>query len=289
MVSRHSAFYSPLIAALAPRFLGEEGLDATYAVSPPGSTVFAEIASGRVDVAQSAVSGSWSFLEKGQTPPVVHFAQINRRDGFLIASRRPQSDFTWDKLTSGPFMFVHGGQPQAMLAYAMKRKGVDLQSVPALDRGGTESMLTAFRDGEGEYFHEQAPAPQQLALEGHAHIVASVGDVIGEVAFSSLCASRQWVETDTARRFTRAYRRAREWVNQAPPGEVAHAERDYFVRYDERAVAQAIEYYQRLHCWDGDIAVPRHAYEVALDVFEQAHLITTRHAYGEVVTAPPEG
>jgi NitT/TauT family transport system substrate-binding protein len=288
MVSRHSAFYSPLIATLARGFLAQEGFQATYALSPPGTTVFAEIANGRIDVAQSAVSGSWSFLEKGQKPPVAHFAQINRRDGFLISARRPEPDFTWDRLTTGSFMFVHGGQPQAMLAYAMKRKGVDLDSVRALNRGGTEGMLKAFRAEEGDFFHEQAPAPQQLEIEGHAHVVASVGEVIGEVAFSSLCASWNWVGTDDARRFTRAYRGAREWVNRAPPGEVARAERDYFENYDERAVATAIEYYQNLHCWDGDIVIPEHGYEVALHVFHDANLITKRHGYGDVVLPPPE-
>lgn len=287
MVSRHSAFYSPLIAALAGGFLADEGFDATYAVSPPDSTVFAEIAGGRIDVAQSAVSGSWGFLERGETPPVAHFAQINTRDGFLIASRRPQPDFSWDRLTSGTFMFVHGGQPQAMLAYAMHRQGVDLGAARALNRGGTESMLQAFRAGEGDYFHEQSPAPHQLELEGHAHIVASVGDAIGEVAFSSLCASREWLGTGEAKRFVRAYRKARDWVNTAMPADVARAEKDFFRDYDERALARAIEYYQRLHCWDGDIVIPEPAYQAALDVFQHSGLITRRHAYGDVVMPPP--
>lgn len=287
MVSRHSAFYSPLIAALARGFLADEGFDATYAVSPPDSTVFAEIAAGRIDVAQSAVSGSWGFLERGETPPVVHFAQINTRDGFLIASRQPQPGFTWDRLTSGPFMFVHGGQPQAMLAYAMHRQGVDLGAVAALNRGGTESMLQAFRAGEGDFFHEQSPAPHQLELEGHAHIVASVGEVIGEVAFSSLCASPEWTATDDAKRFMRAYRQAREWVNTAPPGDVAQAEKGFFSGYDERALARAIEFYQALGCWNGDTAIPESAYEVALDVFEHSRLVTRRHAYADVVVPPP--
>lgn len=148
-------------------------------------------------------------------------------------------------------------------------------------------MLSAFRAGDGDYFHEQDPAVHQLEIEGRAHIVASVGEVIGDVAFSSVCASWDWVKSDDARRFSRAFGLSREWVNGATPSEVARAEMNYFEGYDERAVTKAIEYYQDLHCWDGDIVIPEQAYEVALDVFQHCGLIKTRHAYGDVVVPPP--
>ncbi len=46
-------------------------------------------------VAQAAVSLSWNDLEKGRQPAVAQFAQINTRDGFFIAAREPDSDFSW--------------------------------------------------------------------------------------------------------------------------------------------------------------------------------------------------
>jgi len=56
MVFRHSTFYSPLIAAIAGGFLKKEGLAGTYSVLPAGASIIDEVASGRVDVAQPAVS-----------------------------------------------------------------------------------------------------------------------------------------------------------------------------------------------------------------------------------------
>ena len=135
MVYRHSAFYSPILSAIAGGFLAHEGFEATYSVMAPQRSVGEMIASGEVHVSQTAVSGSWAYLEKGESPPFVHFAQINQRDGFLIASRRPDADFRWEKLAAGRFMFVHGGQPQAMLAYALHKKGVDITALKGLDAG----------------------------------------------------------------------------------------------------------------------------------------------------------
>jgi NitT/TauT family transport system substrate-binding protein len=289
MASRHSAFYSPLLGAIAGGFLQTEGFTPVYTPLPPGKTVAQLLAAGEIDVAQSAVSSSWGALEQGQTPPTVHFAQINERDGFLIAARQPDPAFAWDKLLSGQFMFVHGGQPQAMLAYAMHKKGVSLAQVKAVNAGTTEGMMAAWRQGQGDYFHEQGPYPQQLEHEQVAHIVASVGGVIGPVAFSSLTATRAWLQRPEAARFMRAYRQAREWVNTAPAAEIARAEQSFFPAVDQHVLTQTIAYYQQLGCWNPAVTISRETYEVALDVFLHAQLITRRHPYEQVVVPPPEG
>jgi NitT/TauT family transport system substrate-binding protein len=287
MVYRHSAFYSPLIGGVAGGFFEAEGFTPTYTVMPAGKTVGEMIASGEIHVSQSAVSASWPYLEKGQEPPFQHFATINRRDGFVIASRTLDPDFRWDKLAARRFMFVHGGQPQAMLAYALHKKGVDFSRVNGIDAGAPDAAMAAFRSGQGDYFHEQAPYPQQLEVEGHAHIVASVGEAIGPVAFSSLAAAPAWLEKPEAVSFVRAFRTAREWVNTADPAEVAAAEQAFFPHVHRAALTRAILYYQKLGCWAGNIAIAPALYETALDVFAHSKLISRRHAYDRVVVNPP--
>jgi NitT/TauT family transport system substrate-binding protein len=288
MASRHSAFYSPLLGAIAGGFLQEEGFDPVYAPLPPGKTVAQLLAAGEIDVAQSAVSSSWGPLEQGQPPPTVHFAQINERDGFLIAARHPDPAFSWDKLLSGGFMFVHGGQPQAMLAYAMHKQGVDLAQARAVNAGATSNMMAAWRQGQGDYFHEQGPYPQQLEHEQVAHIVASVGEALGPVAFSSLTATREWLQKPEARQFMRAYRKTREWVNTAAAAEIARAEQGFFPDVDPSVLTQTIVYYQQLGCWSLPVTISHATYEVALDVFLHSQLITKRHPYEQVVVPPPE-
>ena len=287
MVYRHSAFYSPILSAIAGGFLAHEGFEPTYAVMPPNRSVGEMIASGEVHVSQTAVSGSWAYLEKGETPPFLHFAQINQRDGFLIASRKPGADFRWEKLAAGGFMFVHGGQPQAMLAYAMHKKGVNIPALKGLNAGNTVQMMAAFRAGQGDYFHEQAPYPQQLEHEGAAQVVASVGEAIGPVAFSSLAASPAWLAGPDPKRFMRAYRKSREWVNGASPDEVAAVEQSFFPDIHREALMAAIACYQRLGCWAGDIGIDRSHYETALDVFAHSRLISRRHPYDQVVVPLP--
>jgi len=287
MASRHSSFYSPLLATVSAGFLDQEGIDGCYLGVPAHGNVIRALVAREAHVTQSAVSASWPFLDQGVAPPVVHFAQINQRDGFAIAARGIEGEFSWGRLLDGALMFVHGGQPQAMLRYGLHRQGVDLKKVHAIDAGATAAMMAAFRRGEGEFFHEQGPFPQQLEHEGVARVVAAVGDAVGPVAFSSLAALPQWLQGEPARRFMRAYRRAREWVRSAPPAEVAEKLLALFPGVALPALARSIEFYQRVGCWAGEVTIEPAHYEAALDVFEHAGTLRRRYRYQDVVVAPP--
>jgi NitT/TauT family transport system substrate-binding protein len=287
MASRHSAFYSPLICTIAGGFLEKEGLTGEYHVVELGGSSGGAVAEGRMDVAQAAVSASWVPLDRGEKPPFAHFAQINRHDGFFIAAREPDPDFVWDRLLNGRFLHVHGGQPEAMLRYGAHRQGVDLADVGDIDSAGGDEMMAQWRNGEGDYFHEQGAFPQQLEHDGQGHIVASVGKAVGPVAFSSLVCRWDWTGTDDARRFTSAYRATREWVNTTDPTEVARTEASFFPGMAESAIASAVGFYQELGTWDGGIEVEPELYDAALDVFEHSGMVGSRHPYGEVVVPPP--
>ena len=216
MASRHSAFYSPLLSTIAAGFLREEGFESTYEVLAPGADAQELIRNGKIDIAQSAVSSSWARMEKNEANLAAHFAQINQRDGFFLTGRSPDQSFNWKKLEGASLLADHGAQPLAMLKYAVHLNDADWGRIKVIDAGGVEEIDAAFRNGLGDYVHQQGPAPQQLESEGIGYVVASVGEAMPPVAFSSLMASREFLETGAAKAFIRAYARARRRLNQAP-------------------------------------------------------------------------
>ena len=287
MVSRHSAFYSPLIACIAGDFLNSEGIEATYNIVKDGGNSAMEVGNGNMDVAQAAVSASWGPLEKGENLSFTHFAQINRFDGFFILGRENDKNFSWEKLSKSKFLYVHGGQPEAMLRYAAYKENFDLDSVDNIFSAGGDQMMKQWDNGEGEYFHEQGAFPQQLELEGKGFLLTSVGKSIGPVAFSSLVCRNDWLQTDESIAFSKAYSASRKWVNTANPQEVAYIEKDFFPEMNVESISNAIDFYQKLGTWSGEIAIEKDLYETALDVFEFSNLISKRHSYDEVVSQPP--
>jgi NitT/TauT family transport system substrate-binding protein len=136
--TRFSAFYSPLIVTMAGGFLKSEGFAPRHSIAPAGRSAIEGVAPGTVDVCQSAPSQGFGPLEKGQAPPALHFAQINEKDGFFLT-------------------------------------GLDYAAIKALNVP-SDRMDQAFRKGEGDYIHQQGPAPQQLEHDGVGHVVASVGE-----------------------------------------------------------------------------------------------------------------
>lgn len=287
MVSRHSAFYSPLIGTIAAGFLEEEGLQGTYAALPPGQRSRTLLASGEVEVMQSAVGSNFGPMEKGERNLPAHFAQINRRDGFFLAARAPEEPFAWSQLEGKTLLADHGGQPLLMLRYACKQQGVDWSKIDVVDAGAVGEMDAAYRDGRGDFVHQQGPAPQQLQHEGLAHVAASVGAAMPEVAFSSLAATREFLQTDKAKAFTRAYRKSREWVRTADVEEVAFAEAPFFPDVSQHALEHAIEAYRELGCWEGDIVIPEDLYNQAVEVFVSGGAVASAPRYDEVVAPPP--
>jgi len=286
-VTRHSAFYSPLLRTLAGGHLRTEGIEFTFDVASPERTVIDGIRNGTVQVAQSAVATHFAPLDRGEAVPYLHFAQINERDGFFLVGRKRDHTFRWTSLMGRSVVADHFFQPMAMLRYALHTKSVDESAVHFIDSGSPEMMERAFRDGSGDFVHLQGPAAQQLEADGAGFVLAAVGDAIGSVAFSSLCATPAWLSTDAARAFVRAYRRGRQDVIDLDAREIAESISGLLPDRPVAVLTHAIAAYQQLGCWSAGIEISEEAYKKALEVFIQCGMVRLRHDFRHVVASPP--
>jgi NitT/TauT family transport system substrate-binding protein len=282
-----SAFYSPLIATMSGGFLRDEGLDADWSVSPPGVSAIAALEDGSADVVQSALSQSFTPLSKGIRPDYAHFAQVNEMDGFFLTGREADLDFSWSKLEGASVVLFGGGQPLTMFKYACHKAGIDYDKIDAVHVGGAADMDKAFRDGQGQYVQQQGPFPQQLEADGAGHIVAQVGPKVGPCGFSSLVAMRDWLETDMAKAFARAYTKTRQYMNEESAAEIARAQKSYFPKIDEAVLTACIATYQGLGNWTPHIEITTGAYEATLDIYQFAGGLEQRFAYEDVCARPP--
>ena len=285
--TRYSAFYSPLLMVMAGGHLRAEGLESSYDVITAEKTVAGGIQDGSVQIGQSAVATHFAPYEHRETLPYVHFAQINERDGFFLVGREPAPEFSWRQLLGRRVLIDHFFQPLAMFRYALHRQQVDETGITIIDAGEPQIMERAFRDGRGDYVHLQGPAAQQLEQDGVGHVVAAVGDAVGPVAFSSLCAAPAWLASDAARAFVRAYRKARAQVIASSPQEIAAAEAGFFPEIDRAVLTRTIAAYKHLGCWTPAVEISRASYAAALDVFEFSGLIRRRAPYEVVIATPP--
>jgi NitT/TauT family transport system substrate-binding protein len=242
---------------------------------------------GSAHVVQSALSQGLTALDRGETPATVHFAQVNEMDGVFLTGREADADFTWDKLEGSEVVLFKAGQPLVMFKYACHKAGIDFAKIKPINPGGAADIDAAFRQGQGQYVQQQGPFPQQLEANGVGHVVAQVGKQIGACGFSSLAARRDWLATDMAKAFMRAYAKTRAYMNETPAADIAKAEKPYFPDIDEAVLADCIATYQKLGCWTPHAEITPAAYEATLDIFEYSGGLKARHRYEQVCAQPP--
>jgi NitT/TauT family transport system substrate-binding protein len=179
----------------------------------------------------------------------------------------------------------HFFQPMAMFKFALKEQGISIDDLEIIDAGSVDEIDQSFRNGLGDYVHQQGPAPQQMEKDGVAHVVASVGKAIGPVAFSSLCATREWCESDMATSFMKAYRKSLNYVIEAPAMDIAKQEfgAGFFPGVDIDVLANTIQAYKDLGCWEYDPVISEESYEKLLNVFLYSGLINKRYPYSQAI------
>ena len=282
-----SAFYSPLISTMTGGFLTDEGLEYEWRVSAPGVSAIESLKKGEADVVQSTLSQGFTSLNKGQAPGCVHFAQVNGTDGFFITARAADDSFDWHKLEGADVLVHHGGQPMTMFRYGCHKAGIDINKINIIDAGNGAQMDKAFREGMGDYIHQQGPAPQQLQADGQGYVVAALGTPIGRCAFSSLASTPEFLNSDIAPAFTRAFARAKAYLCEASAAEIAAAQKPLFPNIDEAVLADCIASYQEIGCWRGSIDITPQGYEAMLDIFDFDNKLKARYAYDQICASPP--
>ena len=277
-----SAFYSPLISTMTGGFLSEEGLEYDWSIAKPGTSALDALEDGTAHVVQSTISQGFTSLEKGDLPSYRHFALINNMDGFFITGRNNEQSFEWSALEGSDVLVHHGGQPLTMFKFACKNAGIDIDKINIIDAGNAKEMDKKFRNGIGQYIHQQGPAPQQLEGDGVGYVLAALGPVVGPCAFSSLAAMPEWLETDEGRAFSRAYAKTRQYLATLPASEIAAAEKTLFPQIDENVLEECINAYQKMGCWPASTTISNEGYNAMLDIFDFDGKITKRHAFEKI-------
>ncbi len=277
-----SAFYSPLISTMTGNFLSEEGFEYEWSVAKPGISALEALEDGTAQVVQSTISQGFTSLEKGIMPKARHFALINNMDGFFITGREADQSFNWSSLEGADVLVHHGGQPMTMFKYACMKAGIDIAKINVIDAGNAKEMDAAFRNGQGQYIHQQGPAPQQLEIDAIGHVVTALGPVVGPCAFSSLAAMPDWLNSDEGEAFSRAYSKTRQYIATTPASEIAAAEQPLFPQVAPSVLAECIHAYQQMGCWPSGTSITTEGYEAMLDIFEFDGKISKRHAFNDI-------
>ena len=286
-VAFRNMFYTTIYAAVEGGFLAAEGLDIDFAHIPAGQSSTDLLKAGAIDITQSGISRSLMDLDAGSADPPQHIAEINRRDGFFLLSRRPLDDgWRWADLAGATLIPVgFTPVPYTTLQAAMRWHGVDPASVHLLGGLSAEEMLARFRNGDAEYLQVPNPFAVSLLREGIGHLAATLADESGYVCYSSFAATPSYLERNpgTAQRFVNGYGRAQRWVAESAAAAVAECIAGVFPDYSHDVLAESVRRYQGAGVWAAGPRIGRQGYDRMRDALIAGGLARGYHPYESIV------
>lgn len=284
----HSIFYAPMYAAIENGYFKEESIDLELVTGFGADKTMTAVLSGEADIGFMGPETTVYACNEGATDLVVNFAQLTQRAGNFLVAREADDAFSWDKLKGKDVLGGRdGGMPEMVFEYILKKNGIDpaadLNIDKSIDFGSTAA---AFSGGQGDFSVEFEPGATALELEGDGFVVASLGVDSGYVPYTAFSAKDSYMKEhpEVIKGFTAALKKGVEYVNSHTPEETADLIAPQFPDTDKETMATIIKRYADQDTWKPDLKFEKDAYELLLDILEEAGQLTERPEYEKLVT-----
>jgi NitT/TauT family transport system substrate-binding protein len=280
-----SIFYTPQFVTLYGGHFAAEGLDVEVRTSTAAVTTTSALIDGTAQVSLGGVMRSLDLADRGG-PRLVHFAEVNSRNGFFLLSREPRPSFAWSDLAGRTVLsFAEAPTPWQCMLTVLRRHGVDPARVRIDRTRPIAEAVAAFRAGHGDFLETGQPFTERLLAEGVAHLAASMGEATGPLPFSSYMTTVAALaeRREMLGRFTRALYRGQRWLARAPAADVAALIAPAFPDVEPGVRRAAVARYQEQATWAADPLLRAPGYEYLQQILLDGGFITRRHRYEDLI------
>lgn len=282
-----SIFYAPQYVAISNGYFEEEGLEIELSTIPGGDKTMTALLSDGIDIALVGAETSIYVTAQGANDPIKNFAQLTQTDGTFLVSREKMDEFSWDMLKGSTFLGQRkGGMPQMVGEFVLKKHGINPQKdLNLIQNIEFANIATAFASGTGEFVQLFEPTASVFEKEGIGHVVASFGTESGHVPYTVFMAKESYLKKnpEVAEKFTRAIKKAQDYVYEAPAEEVAKAIQPFFEDTDIELIAQVVERYRQQESYAKDPILDEEEWNNLQDIMDEAGELPMRMDYSKLV------
>lgn len=283
----HSVFYAAQYIAMEQGYFADEGLSIELTNAGGADKAMTALLAGQADIALMGPESSIYVYNEGREDFTQVVGQLTQCDGAFIVGREPDADFTLEKLRGKSILGGRaGGIPLMTLEYALRQAGL----TPGVDvnvRSDVQFnlMAGAFAGGEGDYTTLFEPSATDMELEGKCYVLASVGELAGEVPYTCYQVRKSTLEDDSelVERFLRAIYRAQRFVAESDAATVAQALAPAFSDTSVETLEKVVERYRSINAFACTPIMQKEAYERLMDIMEQAGELDARAPYEQVI------
>lgn len=279
----HSLFYTPMYVAHALGYFEEEGLDVEIILTSGANNVAAAVMSGDVQIGFCGSEQSLYVYNEGATDYLINFAGMTKKDGSFLVSRTPIDNFDLNKITGVILGGRNGGMPAMTLNYTLYENKIDSLSVNT--DFDFAALSGAFIGGNGDFVTLFEPNALNLEKEGYGYVVASIGELGGEVPYTAFNALKSYIEQkpEIIEKFTKAIQKGLDYTHNHTDEELAHLLVDYFPDASLNDIETVIGRYRSIDSWYKTTYITKEGYEHMQDIVEFNGFLEKRVDYKIVV------
>ena len=248
----HSIFYAPQYIAHSLGYFEEEGLDVEIILTSGADKVTAAVLSGDVQIGFCGSESTIYNYNQGNKDYLINFAGLTKKDGSFLVAREKTENFKLEDLKGKHIIGGRkGGMPAMTLEYALNINGIKSSETNIDTSIDFASMSGAFIGGTGDYVALFEPTASELEKEGYGYIVASIGELGGNVPYTTYNAKKSYIEKNPKiiKGFTKAIQKGLDYVHSHTSKEIAENIKDYFPDTKEKDLIDIVQRYKDIDSW----------------------------------------
>ena len=283
----HSVFYAPQYLAHALGYFEEEGLDVEIILASGADAVAASVLSGDVDIGFCGSEATIYIYNNGEKDYLVNFAGLTKKDGSFIVSRKPIDKFSLLDLKGKHILGGRkGGMPEMTLEWILKENGINPRKDTMIDTSvAFAAMSGSFISGNGDFVTLFEPNALKLEQEGYGYVVASLGELGGEVPYTVYNARKSYIEKnqETVESFVKAIQKGLDFAHNHNSEEIAKIILDYFPDTSLNDLIKLIERYKSIDSWYKTTYITEESYNHVLEIIDNAGELKNKPLYKDLV------
>jgi NitT/TauT family transport system substrate-binding protein len=283
----HNLFYTPFFITDSLGLFREQGIEIQSRPRAMGERVSQTLGEGQADLTLTGIMRSLLDADAGRTDHVVHFAEVNSRDGFILLSRERIDAFKWrDVIGKTVITYAEPPTPWMCLLYVLKKEGIPAGQVTLSTDRQIPDAMDAFAHGFGDFLQVPEQLAENMVRAEHAHVATAMGAHVGPLPYSSFAATREFLRdrADTAMRFTRAVYAGQRWIAEHSAREIAEEASKLLTEDPAEVLLPGVERYLAQDTWAKDPLIRREGYQHLHDILRDGGLIKGNFPYEDQIT-----
>ena len=175
--------------------------------------------------------------------------------------------------------------PAMTLEYALNSNGIASDETNIDTSIDFASMSGAFIGGIGDFVALFEPNATDLENQGYGYIVASIGELGGEVPYTVYNAKKSYIEEnpEVIEGFTKATQKGIDYVHSHSAEEIAKVITSYFPDNSEEEVADIVQKYIDIDPWYETTYISEESFNHIQDIVSNAGQLDKKAPYDKLV------